>query len=116
MFFLHHKTTKPKLRWSAVLYAVLVVVFSLLTFYIPILGLVGTGSLLVLAGIIVEMNADRVWQESTKWHKKNRKNVPWWNRPTPFFYALNVYVLWPLIILMGITDFVLAYKLVGIVH
>ena len=116
MFFFHHKTVKPKPRLGAVLYALLLVVFAILTFYLPIVGLLGMGSLLLLAGIIVEMNADRIWQESAKWQKKNRKSIPWWNRPTPFFYALNVYVLWPIIILMGITDFVLAYKLAGIVH
>jgi ABC-type antimicrobial peptide transport system permease subunit len=115
MFFFHHKTVAPKPRYGGFLYGLLILAFAVITLYAPVVGLIGVGSLLLLAGIFVEVNADRVWQESMKWQKKNRKNVPWWNRPTPFFYAVNIYVLWPLIILMGIFALVLAYRLVGLV-
>jgi hypothetical protein len=116
MLFFHHKSAPPKPRYGVLLYAALVFAFAIVSRYSPVFGLVGLGSLLIIAGIVVEMNSTRIWAESLKWHKKNRKNVPWWNRPTPLFYAINTYVLWPLVIVMGVFAFVLAYKLAGIVH
>ena len=115
MFFFHHQSVTPKPRYGGFMYGLLVGAFAVLSLYYPIIGLIGVGALLLMAGIFVEMNADRVWKESLKWQKKNRKQVAWWNRPTPFFYALNIYVLWPLIILLGIFCLTAAYKLLGIV-
>jgi hypothetical protein len=116
MLFFHHKAAPPKPNYGTMLYAGLILIFAIMTQYIPVVGLVGLGSLLILAGIIVEMNATRIWADSQKWGKKYRKKLPWWNRPTSFFYAVNTYVLWPLIIVMGVFALVLAYELVGIVH
>jgi ABC-type antimicrobial peptide transport system permease subunit len=116
MFFLHHQSATPKVRYGSLLYASLVAIFAIVAFYYPVVGLTGVGSLLFFAGVFVEMNADSVWRESQKWHKKNRKHVPWWNRPTAFFYTTNVYILWPLIILMGIVCLVVAYYLAGVLH
>jgi hypothetical protein len=116
MFFFHHQSIRPKPRYGSFLYGLLIGAFAVLALYAPVVGLIGVGALLLVAGIIVEMNADRIWQESLKWQKKNRKKIPWWNRATPFFYTVNTYVLWPLIIILGIFCLVAGYKLVGIVH
>ena len=116
MILFHHKSATPKPHYGAVLYAILILAFVIVTQYSTVVGFVGLGSLLVLAGIVVEMNSGRIWEESQKRHKKNRKHVPWWNRPTPFFYAVNTYVIWPLVIVLGVFALVLAYELAGIIN
>ena len=112
MFFFHHKSVMPKPRYVGWLYGLLILIFAVITQYSVVVGLVGLGSLLLVAGIFVEMNADRIWDESKKWAKQNRKSIPWWNRPTHSYYVLNRFVLWPLVIVIGIAALVIAYKLI----
>ena len=112
MFLFRHQSVKPSPRpfvWAGL---ILVFASALATYSMPVIGLGVLGALLLIAGISVEMNADRIWAESQKFMKKNHKNVPWYNRPSPFFHIFNTYVLWPFVMLLGLTCLVLAYRLI----
>ena len=112
MFFFHHKSATPKPRFIAWVYGLFILIFAFVSLHSIVVGLVGLGSLLILAGVFVELNADRIWAESKKWAKQNRKSIPWWNRPTHLYYVLNTFVLWPLVILIGIVSLTVAYQLI----
>jgi hypothetical protein len=112
MILFQHQSVKPTPRplvWGGVL---LLFFSAALTYVAPVVGLGLLGALLLIAGISVEMNADQIWAESLKFVKKNHKNIPWYNRPNQFFHIFNTYVLWPFVMLLGLTCLVLAYRLI----
>ena len=83
--------------WSLLM---IIFFFAALTRFYPIVGLTGVGLLAILMGVFVEMNAGKVWQDYIKSAKKFRRNS-FWQRPNKVYYALNVALLWPMVILLG---------------
>lgn len=111
MIFFHPQTKTPQPRLGGWAFALLVAVFALLVPYRLVIGLSGLGVLSILIAVLVELNAPRVWAESLKWQKKSRKRLPWYHRPTTFYYNLNTYVLWPVVFILGVTLLVMAYRI-----
>ncbi len=107
MFF--RKKSKPA-NFAGWAFIDLVALFSALTYFRPVVGLTGLGSVLILAAILVEANKDTIWQNYKKQYKKSRYPVvDFFNRPTDFYYKLNVYIIWPLALTLGLLAIYAAY-------
>ena len=88
---------------------VLALMFAVLAETSPVVGLAGVGTLLILMGIIVELNSRRIWADYVKMTKK--RGLSFWTRPNKVYYNINVYILWPFTIFLGVTAVWTAYLL-----
>lgn len=107
--FVKHKVPAP--RFAPGLFLVLLAVFMLLGQNKPVYGLSGIGVTLVIAGILVEFNRDRIWESYKKTYRKQKGIAGMWTKPDPIYYNLNVYFLWPFIVLLGAICLWAAYML-----
>jgi hypothetical protein len=65
------------------------------------LTLIGTG--LVLIAMLVELEHRVIWKNYRRhYHPHKNKFVDALIRPNKWVYALNVYVLWPLVFVLGL--------------
>lgn len=110
MILFHHKSKTLKPQFAAWLYILLIFAFAIVIQYQVIVGLTGLGVTLLIAGVLLELNSPNVWAESLQWRKKN-KNRAWYTRPNEFLYQVHIWLLWPLVILLGIAALVAAYSL-----
>ena len=110
MIFFHHKSKNLKPQFAPWLYLALILVFATIVQYQVIVGLTGLGVTLLIAGVILELNSPNIWADSLQWRKKN-KNRAWYACPNEFLYQVHIWLLWPLIILLGITALAAAYSL-----
>lgn len=66
-----------------------------------ILTLLGTG--LVMMALFVEIEHQYIWKRYRRhYHPHQNPTVDKLLRPNKVVYALNVYVLWPLVLVMGL--------------
>ena len=107
--FHHHRKAKP--RYAEGLFLGLLLMFALLTQIKPAFGLVGLGTLAILAAGVVELNSQRIWDEYRKGYKKQRRFTGFWHEPKDIYFKLNVYVLWPLVALLGALCLWAGYRL-----
>ncbi len=98
--FMRRATTPP--RFAVGLFFGLFVVFSLIALTRPITGLAGLGAITILAAALVELNAQRIWQEYRKAYKKQRGLAGLWSEPKQIYYRINVVIIWPLIAVLGV--------------
>jgi hypothetical protein len=107
-FFMRHKTPEP--RFAPGLFVGLIASFTAIGITKPLIGLVGLGTTLLVTGVLVELNRQRIWETYRKGYKK-RKAGNMWTRPNEIYYSINVIILWPLIILLGILCLMASYIL-----
>lgn len=110
---LFHRST-PRARFAGWAFVDLVVLFSAISLYRPAAGLSGLGAVLILGSVLVEANKDAIWQGYKKTYKKSKD--PWqelWNRPNELYNTLNVYLVWPLIFILGLASIYAAYTIAG---
>ncbi len=107
--FHRHKTPEPQFgQW---LFLVLIFVFVIITQVKTVVGLAGLGATLVIGATLIELNATRIWETYRKSYKKSKGLKGPWSEPKPLYYTLNVYVLWPVVGLLGVASLWAAYYL-----
>lgn len=84
--------------------------FALLTYQRNLFGTLGLGALLLVAGIWMLATAQTTWNNYVRWynHAPTNKKTEW-NRPRRRYYYLNVVVVAPVLIALGIATLYLAY-------
>lgn len=61
-----------------------------------------TGTALVLIALLVELEHRIIWKNYRRhYHPHSNKFVDAMLKPNRWVYALNVYVLWPLVFILG---------------
>lgn len=108
---LFHRHKTPEARFGQGLFLALIVVFVILARSKPAVGLTGLGVTLLIGAVMVELNAERIWETYRKAYKKNKGAQGFWSEPKRLYYDLNVRVLWPLVGLLGVACLWLAYTL-----
>lgn len=108
--FRRHRSIKP--GYVQYLFLGLLVLFVVVAQVKPVIGLVGVGTLAILAAGVVELNSQRIWDEYRKNYKKQRRFTGIWHEPKVIYFNLNIYVLWPLVALLGALCLWAAYVLV----
>jgi hypothetical protein len=107
--FLRHKIPAP--HFLPGLFLASLAVFVLLGQTKPIVGLVGLGTTSVIAALLVEANRKRIWEEYRRTYRKQKGFRGVLSAPNPLYYTINVTVLWPFILLLGIACLYAAYIL-----
>jgi hypothetical protein len=108
MFF--HRNQKRSAKFVQWAFLDLVVVFAAIGVYKPAVGLAGIGAVLILASLIVLANKNYIWEGYKKNYKKSSNAlVERLSRPTELARQLNVYVVWPLIFVLGLLAIYAAY-------
>jgi hypothetical protein len=107
--FVRHKNPQP--RFAPGLFLLLLAVFILLGQSKPLLALVGIGTTTVITGILVELNRERIWSNYTKSYRKMKGLKGLWTKPDRVYYNINVWFLWPFVVLLGVLCLWSAYVL-----
>lgn len=110
MILFHHKSKTLQPRFAPWLYVAMVMIFVTVTQFQVIIGLTGLGVTLLIGGVILELNSPKVWADSMQWRKKN-KNMAWYQRPNKLLYQVHIWLLWPLVIFLGLSALISAYSL-----
>ncbi len=64
---------------------------------------VAIGSLLVLVALLIEIEHKVIWKNHKKHYRKHKnKLADKLLRPNKVVYWLNIYVVWPLVLILGI--------------
>ncbi len=64
--------------------------------------IVTAGVLLVLVALLVEIEHKFIWKHYKKnYHKHKNKFVDDLLKPNEWIYRLNIYVVWPLVLILG---------------
>jgi hypothetical protein len=94
-------------RFASWAFLSLLVLFAGLLQTKPSIGFAGLGAVLVLAALLILANHERIWQL----YKKSRPSQSIWSKPNKLYYQLNVYIVWPLVLLLGLAAIATAYYL-----
>jgi hypothetical protein len=86
-------------------------VFTLLGQNKPVIGLTGLGVTLIAGGSLIELNRQRIWNDYRKSFRKGKGLRGLWTKPDPIYYTINVVLLWPFIIFLGVICLWAAYIL-----
>lgn len=108
---LFRRRRQPQTYYAQGFFLVLFAFFTVVTLVKPTFGLVGLGTLAILAAGVIELNSGRIWDDYRKAYKKQRHFTGMWHEPKEIYYRLNVYVLWPLVALSGALCLWVAYQL-----
>jgi hypothetical protein len=93
-------------------FLVLLLWFACMAKYKEAVGLAGIGAVLVLGASIVEANAKLIWDQYKASYKPT--GVGWFdalNKPTQLYNLLNVWVVWPVVFVLGLWAIWVAYQL-----
>lgn len=104
-----HRAPAPK--FAPWLFVGLIFAFCVVGQSRPLLGMVGLGTTLLIAGTLVELNRERIWEMYLKSYKKRPKPKSLWTKPNPIYYTLNVVFVWPFVIILGVACLWAAYVL-----
>jgi len=105
IFHIHKRIPEAKsVSWA---FVALLALFALLTIHKPAVGLSGLGTVLVLAALLVEANRDRIWESYRQDHHRDKGTA----KPNRLYYQLNVYVAWPLVLVVGLAAIWAAYAI-----
>jgi hypothetical protein len=107
--FVRHKVPQP--RFAPALFIGLLAMFSLLGQAKPVFGLVGLGTVSILAAALVELNRERIWEGYRKAYRQQKGARGLLTRPNPMYYTINVLFLWPFILFLGVVCLYAAYLL-----
>ncbi len=66
-------------------------------------SIVAIGTLLILVALLVEIEHKVIWKRYKKnYHKHNNKFVDELLKPNIWVYRLNIYIVWPLVLILGV--------------
>ena len=107
---LFHKA-KPQTRVAGWAFVALLALFWVIAINKPVVGLSGMGAVLVLGSLTVEANKVAIWEQYKKGYKKKGTSDLYkiWHAPDPTYYYLNVYLVWPLMFILGLASIYAAY-------
>lgn len=64
---------------------------------------IGTGVALVLFALLVEIERKYIWNNYKKnYHKHDNEILEMLLKPNIWVYRLNIYLVWPLVLILGI--------------
>jgi uncharacterized membrane protein YidH (DUF202 family) len=110
MFFYKTQPEAPLAQVGFYLLLLIAFAFAILTWYNPVVGLTGIGVILIATGIWTEVCASYVYNRYIKNIKRSKK-MPFWGRPSRFYYNVNIWILWPAVIVFGAVCLWAAYML-----
>jgi hypothetical protein len=87
----------------------LILLFTVITFFRPVVGLSGLGVVAIIVASIIELNRNRIWEAYRKDYKKSKGIRGWWSEPNRLYFNLNTYFLWPLVGILGVACLWAAY-------
>jgi len=105
--FVRHKTPQP--RFAPGLFLFLLALFLLLGDKRPVIGRVGIGTTAIVMAVLVELNRVRIWETYRKAYRKQKGMRGLWTEPADIYYTINVIILWPLILVLGVLCLYAAY-------
>lgn len=108
---LFRRTPTPRPHYASGLLAGFVVAFAIVCQTKPVVGLAGLGTVAIVAAALVELNRVRIWEDYKKAYKKQRGKKSGLRAPNRLYYTINVALLWPAILLLGVLCLYLAYTL-----
>jgi UDP-N-acetylmuramyl pentapeptide phosphotransferase/UDP-N-acetylglucosamine-1-phosphate transferase len=114
MFISHlltHRKKSPKPRFAPGLFLGFLLAFVMLGQTKPVVGLVGIGTTLIVTGVLVILNRQRIWDDYVKLYRKRKGLQGMWTKPNEIYYTINVLFLWPFIIFLGFISLWAAYLL-----
>lgn len=104
-------TNKPR-QYGNWTFAILLSIFVVISFYKPAVGLAGSGALLILGAIIVEMYSKSIWADYKSSYRPSKDKLrQFWSEPKEIYYKANIYFVWPVVLLFGIMSVAIAYVL-----
>jgi hypothetical protein len=107
--FNKHKIPGPHFApWA---FLALLALFVLMGQSRPVVGLVGLGTTAVLGALLVELNHKRIWEEYRRAYKKQRGLAGTLSAPSMLYYNINVYLLWPFVLAIGLICLYAAFML-----
>lgn len=89
----------------------MIIIFTILAQSELSSGLLGLGIILIALGTLIEVKSKQIWQNSLRWQNQTKTKLPWYHRPSMVYYRLNVWVLWPVIIVLGLAAILTALAL-----
>jgi hypothetical protein len=107
--FVRQKTPAP--CFAPVLFLALLVLFAILGQTSPVVGLTGLGTTAIITAVLVEVNRKRIWDTYKKNYKKQKGMSGVLSKPNHIYYSINVRVLWPFILFLGLICLWAAYTL-----
>lgn len=107
--FIKHKVPQP--RFAPGLFVGLIALFIILGEAKPVVGLVGIGTTAIVAAFLVEANRQRIWETYRKAYRKQKGIKGTFTQPSTTYYAINILLLWPMIMLLGFLCLYAAYML-----
>lgn len=100
-------------RFYKIIIIVLILWLALLSAQQVLFGMAGLGVLLIFCGIWVMATAKTTWENYLKAYKKlPKKKQSIWTRPSITYYYLNLVVIVPLLIVLGVSLIVSAYLII----
>jgi len=107
--FRRHRSAQP--HYAQGVFLGLLLFFVVAAQLKPVFGLIGVGLLAIFAAGVVELNSQRIWKDYRSAYKKQRRFTGLWHEPKQLYYQLNIYVLWPLVALLGVLCLLAGYSL-----
>ena len=107
LFQRHH----PSARFASWSFICLLILFVAIWTQKPAVGLAGIGAVLVMGSMLVLANSRLIWEQYKKSYKKSKNSIApeSWSKPNSLYYRLNVYVVWPLVLVLGLVAIWAAY-------
>lgn len=100
-------------RFYKIIAIVLILWLALLSAQQVLFGMLGLGMLLITGGIWIMATAKTTWENYLKAYKKlpkSKKSV--WTKPSITYYYVNILLIVPLLIVLGVSLIACAYLLV----
>ena len=104
------RTIKRKDDWGRLVGLVIFLWFLILTYLGTLFGQLGLGLLLFVGGIWTLARSKDVWETyRADWKKLPKSQKTQWNEPKELYYYINMLVLIPLSIALGLALIILSY-------
>lgn len=105
--FVRHKTPQP--QFAPGVFLGLLALFMIMGVAKPLVALVGIGTTAIIAAVLVEVNRVRIWDGYRKAYRKQKGLKGIFTKPNSTYYTINVVLLWPLMLLLGVLCLYTAY-------
>ena len=96
-------------RYVPWLFLLLVLCFTIMGQTKPVVGLVGLGTTLIVAAVLVEVNRVYIWDSYCKAYRKQKGFKGLLTKPNKIYYTINVVFLWPFMAFLGVLSLFIAY-------
>jgi len=107
--FVRQKTPAP--RFAPVLFLALLILFAIIGQTRPAIGLAGLGTTAIITAVLVEVNRKRIWETYRKNYRRQKGFKGALTGPNRIYYSINVRILWPFILFLGVVCLWAAYSL-----